>query len=91
MTEVFKSEAVHTLPALAWTIFVIGAMTVMSLLCAFVAYNNDTISYIPSIGAAATAIFFYFRARENYRIINRYIHFPPNCIIVDTHSLTSDD
>ncbi len=90
MTEVFKSEAAHTLPALAWTIFVIGAMAIMSIMCGVIAYKTDT-SFIPTISAAAVAIFFYFRARKNYRIINTYIHYPPNCQYVGKGALTSDD
>jgi len=78
MTEVFKSEAAHTLPNLVWTVFVIGAMVVMSLLCGFMAYTQG-ISYVPSIAAAAVGVIFFFLARKSYEKINRYIHFPPNC------------
>jgi len=91
MTEVFKSEAVHTLPSLVWSVFVVGATTIMSILCGTIAYNSLEPSYAPSIVAATVAAFFFTRARKDYNKLNRYIHFPPNCKIVDTHSLTSDD
>ena len=90
MTEVFKSEAIHTLSGLVWTVFVIGVMTVMSLMLGIISYADDT-SYVPSILSAAVAIVFYPRAKKYYNTINTYIHFPPNCKIVDTRSLTSDD
>ena len=92
MTEVFKSEAIHTLSGLIWTVFIVGAMVVMSLLTGFVAYTYDvTLTYVPSILSALLAIMFYFRAKKCYNIINTYIHFPPNCKIVDARSLTSGD
>lgn len=90
MTEVFKSEAIHTLSGLVWTVFVTGAMVVMSLLFGSLAYTSD-ISYVPSVCAALVAILFFSRAKKYYNILNIYIHFPPNCKIVDTRSLTSDD
>ena len=91
MTEVFKSEAVHTLSSLVWTVFVAGAMSIVSILCGVISYNSPEHSYIPSILAAVVAAYFFARARKDYITLNRYIHFPPNCKIVDTHSLTSDE
>jgi len=90
MTEVFKSEAAHTLPMLAWCIFIAGGMVGVALMCGIISYYEN-VSYLPSITAIAIASFSSFHARKNYNLINRYIHFPPNCKIVDLHPLTSDD
>jgi len=91
MTEVFKSEAIHTLPSLVWTVFAGSVMLVVSVLCGIIAYNSPEHSYVPSIVTAAIAAFFFTRARADYIKLNTYIHFPPNCTVIDHHKLTSDD
>lgn len=90
MTEVFKSEAIHILPALVWTVFVVCVLLGLSLSLGALAYTNNT-SFIPSGLAAGVAVVFFIRAKKYYMQLIRYIHFPPNCKIIDTHSLTSDD